>query len=425
MKRYEQVLIRVANNLEYCSGYDGVGPLNNTPLWLPEDRGDGNTFTYQSTLDVIKYTKEFLHTIPSLKDCAGLDELISKMICDPGYSATQYTVHKIPKKSGGMRTIEAPSPLLKRVQRAILDAWLYPFFPISLFATGFVPHRGIKINAERHFREECKNHQVVLKMDMHNFFPSIHLEVILEAVFKYYKYCCSRRSGIPLPNIESFTSSLIDYRKGMAKVNFWGELPAYAVGYGFQYNLVLRRLTYGLVKLCMLDERLPQGAPTSPALSNLALMGFDNCLKTVLDRVAVDNAVYTRYADDMIITTTSVKDALLAKLIITRAVQHTGFLVINPDKTQILCNHLPQKITGININDKLSVSRWKRDKLRAEMHNLITGKHQLAGNQMAKISGYRAFMRGVDQEGWDSRCEKQFQQLKLQTATTRLLAATK
>lgn len=416
MKKYNQ-LIRLGTPYSwYDSGYGGR-LLNNTPPYLYEGRGCGKDFTPQSSLDVIKYTKEFLHTIPSLKDCPGVDELVSKMICDPSYAATQYTVHKIPKKSGGVRTIEAPSPLLKRIQRAILDAWLYPFFPASIFAMGFVPNRSIRTNAERHFNEDLKNHQVVLKMDMHNFFPSIHLGVILQAVFKYYQHKCSRRDWLPVPNIESLAKTIERQETRKARIRFWGEVPAYSTIRDLQYNPVMLRLTYGLVKLCMLDERLPQGAPTSPALSNLALMSFDNRLRAVLERVSVARAVYTRYADDMIISTTSVKDALLAKTIVTNMVNSTGYLVINPDKTQILCNHLPQKITGININDKLSISRWKRDKLRAEMHNLITGKHQLAGNQMAKISGYRAFMRGVDQQGWDSRCEKQFQQLKLLSAT--------
>lgn len=378
--------------------------------------GDGSngSVQYSDIEYILKATKGFLRSIPALQKEEGLEELVDKMICNPNFSEKQYTVHRIPKKSGGVRVIEAPSPLLKKVQRCILEAYLYPFMAVSFYAMGFVPKRSIALNAESHFSYIHKNQQVLLKMDMHDFFPSVDMDAVLAGVYNFIRYLGYGRYAVPIPPGFPDRDALITADSPKRRVRFWGLVDTYKPASCSQSHVItcsLMRLAYGLLKMCMLEERLPQGAPTSPALSNIALMRMDNTIASTFMRTNL-RLRYTRYADDMIVSTNNVTSALFAKKLITSVVNRSGFLVINNEKTQILRNHVPQKVTGININDKVSISRWKRDDVRAQMHNLITGKHELAPNQFSQISGHRAFMRGVDKEGWDSRCEPLYQQLK-------------
>lgn len=393
-----------------------VGPLRPEgccPTWFAELPISGEGYDVRLATDPLGVVSDialaFLQRIPALTGEKDMPQLVEKLIRIPGYARTQYKVHRIRKKSGGERVIEAPSPLLKKIQRAILDAYLYPFWRVSQSAMGFVPGRGIVTNAAQHFSAAYRNRQVVLKMDMHNFFPSISMVNILNSMHDRMRYK-AHRVVLPIPPIPGWVS--IPPNAKMRNVIFWGEVHTEAVLNNRVLWDILLRLMYGLVKVCCLDERLPQGGPTSPMLSNLVMAPIDNTLRVVLGRALKGGWQYTRYADDTIVSCTSVKNAVIARTLIRKIINSTPFLQINEEKTQILCNHLPQRITGVNINDKVSVSRWKRDSIRAEIHNLLDRKHVLQPRQWARISGYRAFMRGVDEAGWDTRCEAAYQTLK-------------
>ena len=77
-----------------------------------------------------------------------------------------------------MRTIEAPVDALKEMQRVILDRVLYPVYGAHYSAMGFVPHRGIRKNAEEHFQREHATKQTILKIDLKDCFPSIGSDVL-------------------------------------------------------------------------------------------------------------------------------------------------------------------------------------------------------------------------------------------------------
>lgn len=155
------------------------------------------------------------------------------------YSYTRFT---IPKRRGGERTIEAPSDALKALQRTILHKLLNPL-PAHPAATGFVPGRSIVDNARPHAAQG-----VVINLDLADFFPSITVKRV-RGVF--------RRRG-------------------------WSRGPA-AI----------------LANICTHEGRLPQGAPTSPALSNLVCWLMDARLAGLANAFG---GHYTRCADDITIS---------------------------------------------------------------------------------------------------------------------------
>lgn len=146
-----------------------------------------------------------------------------------------YRYFTVNKRSGGVRQIAEPLPSLKEIQRWVLDNILYRC-PINKFTKGYVPNLSIRDNARFHRKQE-----LVLKLDIKNFFPSI-------------------KSG--------------------RVFNFFKRL-------GYQ-NHVSQMLT----NLCTLNGSLPQGAPTSPALSNLVISRLDKRLS----HFAIQEKIrYTRY----------------------------------------------------------------------------------------------------------------------------------
>lgn len=162
----------------------------------------------------------------------------------------RYKSFSIPKKGGGERHIETPSPALKRIQSK-LNRYLQSvyYFEKSHAAFGFIigvrnddDRRNVLSNARKHL-----NKPYLLNMDLKDFFHSVKRKRVLE-IF----------------NGEPF--------------NFKNDLPG-----------VLTQLT-------TYKGKLPMGAPTSPALSNLACRELDERL---IHYAQAQEWVYTRYADDM------------------------------------------------------------------------------------------------------------------------------
>ncbi len=156
-----------------------------------------------------------------------------------GYDYSRFT---IPKRRGGVRTIEAPNDKLKALQRSVLRRLLNPL-PMRQAATSFVPGRSIVDNARPHL-----GRAVVVNLDLADFFPAITVERVTEV---------------------------------------WAGL-----GWGAEAASVLTRI-------CTHEGHLPQGAPTSPALSNLVCRRLDARLEALIQR---SGGRYTRYADDITIS---------------------------------------------------------------------------------------------------------------------------
>lgn len=250
-----------------------------------------------------------------------------------------YVTFRIPKKSGGFREISAPVPELKLKQREILDK-LYQskiLEHISPYAYGFIPGRSIYSNAQVHAGKKF-----LVNIDIKDFFPNCH-------------------------------KSKLDSKSILRKLLNDEEL-------GFLFH----------------KDALPQGAPTSPLVSNIFLADFDSVLPTVLRRTISDDIRYSRYADDITISSNS--KAIFSKTcmkIISDVLTHYGF-EINHKKTRYMSPSSRQEVTGLVLNSgKPTVSRKFRRNLRAAVHNIVSGKVIPSEKELNRIKGHLSFCMQV------------------------------
>lgn len=220
----------------------------------------------------------------------------------------RYRRFEIAKRAGGRREIAAPRRPLKELQRQLaghLQGWYSP----SDHVTGYVRGRGPKPNAEPHRRQ-----QWVLRVDLADFFPSIHL--------------------------------------GRVR----GMFMARPFGFGREAAAIL-------AQLCCYRRALPQGAPTSPVISNIICRTMD---REIAKLAASERCYFTRYADDLTFSTdrtsfpTSIAYLEGAKAFIgpnlERIIDEATFSV-NQGKTRLVRRWQRQRVTGFIVNDRLNVSR--------------------------------------------------------------------
>lgn len=236
--------------------------------------------------------------------------LIKSIIeCPPRY----YAEYDIRKKSGGTRHLCAPHQVLKYIQRWIYHNILLKDITISEHVHGFIPKdqfdskRTILSNAQAHAK--CK---WLINMDLKDFFNTIKQE-------RVKKYFLS-----------------IGYTEDICEL---------------------------LAKLCTLHYRLPQGAPTSPTLSNLIAREMDKELECLC---AKNHWCYTRYADDLTFSgiyideTPSINE--LEKIII-----QNGFLV-NRQKTKFRLRGNCQMVTGLTVTHGVFVPKKYRKEVWKELY---------------------------------------------------------
>ena len=245
----------------------------------------------------------------------------------PATETTHYTNFSVPKKSGGQRLLSAPKPAIRACQQWIL-ANVLSQVPLHPAAHGFVSRRSALTNAQPHVAQA-----VIVNTDIEDFFPSITFPRIL-GVFKQLGYSPAVATVFALLCSES--------PRRVASLN--GKTMHVAAG----------------------PRSLPQGACTSPALTNIIARRLDAQLTGIAEKLGWN---YTRYADDC---TFSASDSsgeqagyLLAR--IRHILQDEGFR-INEKKTRILRPNARQSVTGIVVNERPSLPRKTRRRLRAILH---------------------------------------------------------
>ncbi|MBK1695936.1 retron St85 family RNA-directed DNA polymerase [Rhodovibrio salinarum] len=216
-----------------------------------------------------------------------------------------YRTFNVPKKSGGVRQINEPLPSLKEIQRWILDNILGAM-SVNPCAKAFVVGRDVRDNARFH-----RNQRIVINVDVKDFFPSItHRQIRM--IFLKAGYS---------PEV--------------------GEL---------------------LTQLCCLDGVLPQGAPTSPYISNLVCRPLDERLFGYAKK---NGLRYTRYSDDISVSGDMEPAEVLQ--FVKKVCREHGFK-IHPDKIRVLGPGRQKRVTGIVVNKHLQVPRKKRRVLRQSVY---------------------------------------------------------
>ncbi len=236
---------------------------------------------------------------------------------------SHYVQFSVPKKTGGERHIAAPMPRLKQAQYWVLQHVLTPL-PLHSAVHGFCAEHSIVSNATPHTGKA-----VVINFDIENFFPSISYRRIKglfqtlgysEAVATVLGLICSAADTVP--------------------VELDGERYFLAQG----------------------ERHLPQGAPTSPALSNLICRRLDARLQGMAQKLGF---TYTRYADDMSFSADSQDNVQALLAWVKRIVREEGFQ-LHPEKTRVMHRGRQQEVTGIVVNNALPViSRRQLRRFRA------------------------------------------------------------
>jgi hypothetical protein len=257
-------------------------------------------------------------------------------------------------KSYGARLMEVPKPRLREIQRRILRGILDPI-PVHRAAHGFRQGKSCRTYAEPHVGRD-----MVLKLDLRDFFPSI-----------------------PGARIHALFATL-GYPDGVARLLTGlctNAVPQAIARRGAASWLAAKRLAV---------PHLPQGAPTSPALANLCALHLD----LRLDELARSmGGQYTRYADDLAISgglAVRRRAASLSGLVAAIAIEE-GF-EINHRKTRAMPRSHRQLLTGVVVNERPNVRREDFDRLKAILTNCV--RHGPASQNRHAERDFRSHLAG-------------------------------
>ncbi len=253
-------------------------------------------------------------------------------------AAPTYRVVKIPKPSGGVRRLEIPDDDTKALQRRILQR-LLKLLNAHPLACGFEEDTSIVDAALPHQRRKA-----VIKLDIRRFFESTTAE----------------------------------------RVQAWFV----AIGWQAEAAELLTKLTTD-------DGHLPQGAPTSPRLSNLINAPLDEALLRVAKK---HGGAYTRYADDITLSFNFDRGRKLRGIIQTvrRILKSYGYTMHGGRKRKILRRHQRQQVLGLVGNSQGGLPRAKRRWLRAVRHRMKNGGE--ATLTTAQLEGWESFSNMVEQQ---------------------------
>lgn len=225
----------------------------------------------------------------------------------------RYIQFQIPKKKKGeFRTITAPNAGLKCIQRC-LNVFLLEQFTPHTAANGFVQGRSVLDNAKVHL-----GRKYVYNIDLKDFFPSVKAGRIF-----------SRLQTPP-----------------------------------FSFNQEIASL---ITDLCCHEGVLPQGAPTSPTMTNIICERLDWRLSKLAERYDLH---YSRYADD--ITFSADKNRFKPQSRFVRELKkyvRMEWFTINPEKTRLSSKYERQEVTGLTINEKVNVTQQYVKQIRTMLNN--------------------------------------------------------
>ena len=264
---------------------------------------------------------DLLQKLESLQDVASFLEVSHeqlKFLLRGREVALRYSSFQVPKRRGGVRNILAPKEDLKYVQRALAERLARIYVPRDA-AHGFVSGRSIKSNASLHVRK-----RYVFNVDLASFFPSINFGRVRGLFLSL---------GVP--------------EKGATV----------------------------LAQICCHAGELPQGAPTSPIVSNMICSRMDRRLMRL---AKFHNCFCTRYVDDITFSRRAASfpreigylddngNAVVGESL-RQVIEADGFR-INRDKVWLYDNKHRQTVTGLTVNAKANVTRRHVRQVRAMIH---------------------------------------------------------
>jgi retron-type reverse transcriptase len=266
-----------------------------------------------------------------------------------GATLVHYHRYGIPKKTGGTRAISAPKPRLAKAQHWVFKNVL-DHLECAPQAHGFVRHHSIVTNATVHVGTK-----VVINVDLKDFFPSVTWRRV-KGLFRKVGYSESVATVLALLCTEPpRVAATLDKK------------PLY-VALGARV--------------------LPQGACTSPALTNVLCCRLDQRLAGLAKRHGFQ---YTRYADDL--TLSGDNPAAAGRILRSmRAIVKAEGFEENPSKTRVMRASQRQEVTGVTVNTRVTLPRDEYRRLRAVLHN--AAKHGLMSQNRDGHPNFAAHLQG-------------------------------
>lgn len=275
-----------------------------------------------------------------------------------------YETFYIPKRSGGLRQINAPKPELMdalRRLKTIFEEDFHALYHTSAFA--YVKKRSTVDAVKRHQKNESKWFG---KLDLHDFFGSTSIEFVMSMFSMIFPF-----------------SAVV-------------EVPAG------------REALQQALDLAFLNGGLPQGTPISPLITNVMMIPFDFKLTRTLREFEKQRYVYTRYADDFIISSKFDFDVRAVEKLVVDTLESFGApFTINASKTRYGSSAGRNWNLGVMLNkdNEITVGHKNKRRLQSMLHNYVTDKRRGVAWEKSDIQtmqGLISYYRMVEEENIDA-----------------------
>lgn len=270
----------------------------------------------------------------------------------------------IPKKSGGLREINAPKPPLMAALnelRCILENDLHALYHTAAFA--YIPGRCTVDAVKKH---QQNNSRWFLKVDFHDFFGSTTKEFTLRT---------------------------------LARISPFNLLMEVAP---------VKELLSKAIDLCFLNGGLPQGTPISPMLTNLLMIPIDYDLTRKLRDFDGKQLVYTRYADDMLISGFQSFDYRAVQQLIREVIaSHGAPYTFKEEKTRYGSRAGSNWNLGVMLNkdNKITVGHRNKKHFRAMLNSFILDTQhgtQWEQSDVMSMNGLLSYYRMIERDYFDA-----------------------
>lgn len=302
----------------------------NTDITLPDTNSD------RTIVRTRTYYHEHIHTTNHVRPemMAVVNERLKELRAKHPHPETEYTTFRIPKKTHGFREINAPLPELKKDLKHIanlLTGYLGILSHDSAWA--YTPGRDVVYAMKEHTKNKSRWY---LKLDLHDFFGSCNKEFIIRQLKELY----------PFAQLETHTNEILN----------------------------------NITDLAIKDNGLPQGTPLSPVLTNLIMVEYDYKINNILKYMAgkeieAQRYIYTRYADDIIISAKNKFDYNKVVEAIKDLFADTP-LTINEEKTRFGSSSGRNWNLGImcNKDNEITVGYRKKQHMKVIINNYMKDK---------------------------------------------------
>lgn len=278
--------------------------------------------------------------------------------------STLYETFHIPKKSGGLRRIDAPKPELMNALRnlkTIFEENFHALYHTSAFA--YVKNRCTVDAVKRH---QKNNSKWFGKLDLHDFFGSTTLDYVIKMFSMVF----------PFSEIVKFPNGEAELRKAL--------------------------------DLAFLNGGLPQGTPLSPLITNVMMIPVDYKLANAFRDFDKQRFIYTRYADDFIISSKVDFDVhRVEKLVVDTLHEFGAPFTINESKTRYGSSAGRNWNLGVMLNkdNEITVGHKKKRQFQSMLYNYITDKRKGISwprEDIQTMQGLHSYYRMVEPETIDA-----------------------